>query len=84
MTRESTSQTGEPQVHGDIAIIGMSCMFPGAPNLDAYWHNIVGKVDAVTDPPPEAWDADAVYDPHSTANDRLYCKRGGFLGPIAY
>ncbi len=69
---------------GDVAIIGMACMFPRAPDLDTYWHNIVSKVDAITDPPPEAWDSDVYYDPDSTESNRVYCKRGGFLGPLAY
>ncbi len=68
----------------DIAIIGMSCLFPGAPSLEAFWRNIVQKVDATSDPPPEAWDVDVFYDPESKANDRVYCKRGGFIAPIAY
>jgi len=68
----------------DIAIIGMACMFPGAPNLAAFWQNIVSKVDAITDPPPEAWDSDIFYDPSSDENDRVYCKKGGYLGPLAY
>ncbi|HEY63311.1 MAG TPA: acyltransferase domain-containing protein [Caldilineae bacterium] len=68
---------------GDVAIIGMACMFPGAPDLQTYWHNILHKVDAVTDPPPEAWDSDVFYDPASDAPDRVYCKRGGYLGPLA-
>lgn len=67
-----------------VAIIGMACLFPGAPDLDAYWHNILNKVDAITDPPPEAWDMATFYDPHSHANDRVYCKKGGFIGPLAY
>ena len=58
-------------------------MFPGAKDLDSFWQNIVDKVDAVTDPPPEAWDSDIFYDPDSDANDRVYCKKGGFLGPLA-
>ncbi len=67
----------------DVAIIGMACMFPGAPDLDTYWQNILAKVDAVTDPPPEAWDPTAYYDPEALSNERIYCKRGGFLGPLA-
>lgn len=70
--------------NGDIAIIGMACLFPGAPDLDTYWHNIISKVDAVTDPPPESWDPAVFYDPDSDANDRVYCKRGGFISPLAY
>lgn len=67
-----------------VAIVGMSCLFPGAPDLATYWNNILGKVDAITDPPPEAWQEDRFYDPDATTNDRVYCKKGGFLGPLAY
>ncbi|HUJ78997.1 MAG TPA: beta-ketoacyl synthase N-terminal-like domain-containing protein [Nitrospiria bacterium] len=66
----------------DIAIIGMSCLYPGAPDLETYWNNIISKVDAVSAPPPE-WEVDRYYDPDSTENDRIYCKRGGFLGELA-
>ncbi|MDE3074123.1 MAG: polyketide synthase dehydratase domain-containing protein [Chloroflexota bacterium] len=66
-----------------VAVIGMACLFPGAPNLDAYWNNILRKVDSVTDPPKEAWDPDVYYDPDFTDADGVYCKRGGFLGELA-
>ena len=66
----------------DIAIVGMSCLFPKAPSLQRYWQNIVDKVDAVGDPPDD-WDAAHYYDPDSTANDRIYCKKGGYLGDLA-
>ncbi len=72
-----------PPLRGDIAIIGMSALFPGAPNLAVYWQNIVSKVDAISDVPPEAWDEQIFYDPQSTETHRVYCKRGGYLGPIA-
>ena len=62
-----------------IAIVGMSCRFPGAPDVDAYWRNILAKVDAVSDPPPEAWDTDVYYDPTFEDTDKTYCKRGGYL-----
>src|SRR5262245_33648383 len=66
----------------DIAIIGMSCIFPGASDLQKYWQNIVGKVDAIGDPPP-AWEAELFFDPDSAEKDRIYCKRGGYLGELA-
>src|SRR5216684_4840574 len=65
-----------------IAITGMACIFPGAPNLKTYWSNIVSKVDAVCDPPDD-WGADIFYDPNSTENDRVYCKRGGYLRDLS-
>ncbi|MGQ0776432.1 MAG: beta-ketoacyl synthase N-terminal-like domain-containing protein [Pseudonocardiales bacterium] len=67
---------------GDIAIVGMAGIFPKAPDVAAFWENILAKVNAVTDAPPE-WGADLVYDPDSSASDRIYTKRGGFLGDLA-
>jgi acyl transferase domain-containing protein/phosphopantetheinyl transferase len=67
----------------EIAIIGMACMFPGAPDLQSFWQAILEGVDATSDPPPDAWDAQIHFDPDSQANDRVYCKRGGYLGPLA-
>ncbi len=67
----------------DIAIIGMSCLFPGAPDLASYWNNIVSKVDAISDPPPD-WEPERYLDPEADGNDRIYCKRGGYLGDLAH
>ncbi|HEV7859848.1 MAG TPA: beta-ketoacyl synthase N-terminal-like domain-containing protein [Pyrinomonadaceae bacterium] len=72
----------DASIDGDIAIIGMSCIFPQAPDVLTYWHNIVNKVDAITDP-PEDWEAELFYDPDTEGNDRTYCKRGGYLGELA-
>jgi len=67
----------------DVAIIGMACIFPGAPDLDTFWQNIVSKFDAITDVPADRWDPEIFFDPNITRNDRVYCKRGGFLGEFA-
>ncbi len=65
----------------DIAIIGMSALFPGARDLRSYWQNILNKVDAVHDA-PDTW-AKPYFDPNSTENDRIYTRKGGFLGDLA-
>ncbi|KYC40471.1 polyketide synthase [Scytonema hofmannii PCC 7110] len=67
-----------------IAIVGMSCFFPKAKNLQEYWNNIVGKVDCITDVPPSRWDIKDYYDPDPKAPDKTYCKRGGFLPDIEF
>ena len=67
----------------DVAVIGMACLFPGSPGVEAYWSNILGKVSAIGDPPPGWAGAADVFDPASPDADRLYCQRGGFLGDIA-
>jgi acyl transferase domain-containing protein/phosphopantetheinyl transferase len=67
-----------------VAIIGMGCVFPGAPDLETYWRNIETGVDAIADVPAARWDP-VYYDPDSDAADRFYCKRGGFVdGLIAF
>ena len=65
-----------------IAIVGLACLFPGAPDLARFWRNIVDGVDAIAEVPPGRWDA-SFYDPQSTAVDRFYCKRGGFVDAYA-
>ena len=73
---------GDAGPGGDIAIIGMACVFPKAPDVPTLWQNILDRVDAVTDP-PEGAGYDEVYDPESTSIDRIYCKKGGFLAELA-
>lgn len=72
-----------------VAIVGMACAFPGAPDLETFRANLEQGVDAITEVPPGRWDP-VFFDPDSTALDRIYCRRGGFLGsslpfdPLAY
>ncbi|MFF1546819.1 SDR family oxidoreductase [Streptomyces sp. NPDC058291] len=62
----------------DIAVVGMACMFPQAPDLPAFWANVVGGVDAVGEVPAERWDP-AVHHGASTPS-----KWGGFLPRIPF
>ena len=80
---ENSNQSKDMGMKEDIAIIGMDCIFPGAPDIQTYWQNIISKVNSITDPPAEAWDSDIYYDPDSDENDRVYCRRGGYIGPLA-
>jgi len=63
----------------DIAIVGMSCLFPGARNLDEFWGNVVGKKDCITDIPETHWKVEDYFDTNLKTPDKTYCKRGGFL-----
>jgi acyl transferase domain-containing protein/phosphopantetheinyl transferase len=65
----------------DIAIVGMAATFAQAADLRQYWQNIVGMVDAV-DEASDAW-AGPYYDPDSERADRIYTRKGGFLGDLA-
>ncbi|MFA4915467.1 MAG: beta-ketoacyl synthase N-terminal-like domain-containing protein [Syntrophales bacterium] len=56
-----------------IAVIGMACMFPQAPDLKTFWRNILGAVDAVDEPLPE-WEAHRYVE-----SERIHSPRGGYL-----
>jgi len=47
-----------------IAVVGMACLFPGAPDLNTFWQNIVNKVDATVEVPRDRWivEPDFMYD----------------------
>src|SRR5947207_1131995 len=81
MTKVAAIRAGQAE---DIAVVGLACLFPSAPNVGTYWRNILAKFDAITDPPQEAWDPALYYDVNTYENDRVYCKKGGYLGPIAH
>lgn len=68
----------------DIAIIGMSGIFPGAPDVPTYWSNILAKVEAIREA-PEAWIGDpSIFDPDCPPeSQKIYTKLGGFLGELA-
>ncbi|MDY6823094.1 MAG: beta-ketoacyl synthase N-terminal-like domain-containing protein [Thermodesulfobacteriota bacterium] len=73
------SYTHQPGPDETVAVVGMACTFPDAPDLATFWRNIIHKHDAVGDAPPERWDPDRFYDPHSQDGTKLYAKRGGYL-----
>ncbi len=66
-----------------IAIVGMSCLFPGAPNLSSFWMNIVNGVDATRDATAAEWDPSKFYNQNPTSFEQIYCKRGGFITELA-
>ncbi len=63
----------------DIAIVGMSCRFPMAKNLKAFWDLCWEGVDAITQVPAERWDLASLYDPDPSAKGKIYSRWGGFL-----
>ena len=63
-----------------VAIVGMACLFPMAPDLETFWENLLGKVDAVGDPPASR-DMAAFIEARERTG--LYCVRGGYLGETA-
>ncbi|MEU1094295.1 SDR family NAD(P)-dependent oxidoreductase [Streptomyces sp. NPDC005877] len=68
----------------DIAVVGMACMFPQAPDLATYWANVVGGRDAVTEVPADRWDQEIYHDPTGERPNTTASRWGGFLPPIPF
>nr|WP_269822490.1 beta-ketoacyl synthase N-terminal-like domain-containing protein [Dictyobacter vulcani] len=39
----------------DIAVVGLSCRFPGAETLERYWELLASGRSAIGSVPPERW-----------------------------
>jgi acyl transferase domain-containing protein/NAD(P)H-dependent flavin oxidoreductase YrpB (nitropropane dioxygenase family) len=67
----------------DIAVVGMACMFPQAPDLASFWANVLSGKDAVTEVPAVRWDPAVYYAPDGDG-DRTPSRWGGFLPEIPF
>ena len=65
-----------------IAIIGMGCRFPMAPDLGAYWEVLRTGKDAVGGVPGNRWDWQAYYDENPGTPGKTYSRWGGFIENI--
>ena len=80
---DSQNKMNARMVNRPIAVVGMSALFPDAPNLNQYWNNIINKIDSIIDVPESRWNIEDYYDVNAEAPDKTYCKRGGFI-PVSY
>ena len=62
-----------------IAIIGIGCRFPGADGPAAFWRELSSGVEAISEVPPDRWDADAFYDPDPSVPGTSVTRRAGFV-----
>ncbi len=67
----------------DIAIVGMSGIFPQANNLAEFWQNLISGADAITPIPTDRWDWQAYYGDPKTERNKTNIKWGGFIHEIA-
>ena len=73
-----------PPAPADVAIIGLGCILPMAPDVDAFWANILGKVNAITEIPARRWDWRRMFDADRSAPDKVYSRWGGFIDPVPF
>jgi acyl transferase domain-containing protein/acyl carrier protein len=65
-----------------IAVIGLACRFPGAPDPRAFWRLLREGIDAVGEIPEERFDARAFYSPDPAVPGKMSTRWGGFLEQV--
>ena len=70
------------QANEPIAIVGMACRFPGAPNLDAFWELLREGRDAIVEVPSDRWDIADWFDPDPSVSGKMATRWGGFVDDV--
>jgi acyl transferase domain-containing protein/NAD(P)H-dependent flavin oxidoreductase YrpB (nitropropane dioxygenase family)/NAD(P)-dependent dehydrogenase (short-subunit alcohol dehydrogenase family)/acyl carrier protein len=89
LLREAARNAGEgaPRIDAGregIAIVGMSCLLPGAQDIDRFWTNVLNKTNAIREVPADRWDWKLYFDERRETADRVYARWGGFLDPVPF
>ncbi len=83
---DGAEEAGDEAAPLDVAIVGMACIYPGAPDAASFWANVVAGVDSVTEVPVTRWDPDLYYDRDSFKDPRgrTPSKWGGFIPAVPF
>nr|WRX36519.1 myxalamid-type polyketide synthase MxaB/epothilone polyketide synthase D [Cystobacterineae bacterium] len=77
-TRSEQRAVNEP-----IAIVGISCRFPGgASSPGAYWQLLQNGLDVISEVPKDRWDLEALFSEDSAAPGKMSTRWGGFLDRV--
>src|ERR1700753_3104803 len=78
--RALLERSGEP-----IAIVGMSCRFPGGVDSpDSLWDMVADQRDVMSEfPTDRGWDLGSLFDDDPDAPHKCYARSGGFVDDVA-
>jgi len=65
-----------------IAIVGMSCRFPGADNPNSFWNILSKGENMITEIGNERWNLESFFDPNPSTPNKSYQRHGAFLDRI--
>ncbi|MFJ2203524.1 type I polyketide synthase, partial [Streptomyces violaceusniger] len=74
-------QDAESADHEPIAIVAMSCRYPGGlRSPEELWRSVAAGEDAISGfPQDRGWDVEGLYDPDPGSVGKSYAREGGFL-----
>ena len=79
---DPTAPVGSRKLDDHIAIVGLSCRFPLADDLDEFWANLQAGRDCITEVPADRWDVARDFDPVPGKPGKTYSKWGGFIRDV--
>jgi myxalamid-type polyketide synthase MxaB len=65
-----------------VAIVGLACRFPSAPDAESFWNLLVRGRHALTEVPASRWNIEELYDPDPKTVGKTYSRWGGFLNGV--
>jgi acyl transferase domain-containing protein/NAD(P)-dependent dehydrogenase (short-subunit alcohol dehydrogenase family)/acyl carrier protein len=80
----STRNDGARAPFPPLAIIGIGCLFPKSPSVEAFWSLIKRGADAIGDVPDTHWDPADYFSEDKKKPDFTYARRGGFIDPYPF
>src|SRR6202030_2243272 len=67
---------------GSIAIVGASCRFPGADDLESFWQLLVGGRDAVSEVDSQRWSTRYYFHPSPREPGKSYTWAAGLISGV--
>ncbi|MFL0801984.1 MAG: SDR family NAD(P)-dependent oxidoreductase [Agarilytica sp.] len=64
---------------GKYAIVGMDCLFPGAPDLESFWDVLESGKYMISEVPRDRWDWQSIYGDPAQETNKTNIKWGGFV-----
>ncbi|NVJ08009.1 SDR family NAD(P)-dependent oxidoreductase [Myxococcus sp. AM001] len=73
---------GARPVDEPIAVVGLACRMPGAPDVATFWRRLCEGYDAMREVPAERWDIDAYHDAEPQAPGKMVARRASFVDGV--
>lgn len=76
------SVEGQQEPAPGFAIIGYAARFPGAADANEFWQLLRDGREAISEVPPDRWDADEFFDPNPDIPGKVVTRRAGFIADV--